>query len=195
MVPVQVMLTGVPLRAGLFTITGCLVTAMGVSWKQPWLPRSAFSGQQDGTKAPGGHPQVQVFLYAHPPLFRRAFVGRRNSSLEDAGLDSEGSNPLHSMQARVSVVDPLPLIRVRMETPPTSVAPQIEQKAVPSSDSSSEIAAAAPKSQEANAPIEPIRASALKGQILSWWLSISNAGTLCCLMVQLSKHWEVLCDV
>ena len=61
-VHVQVMLTGVPLRAGLFTITGCLVTAMGVSWKQPWLPRSAFfgqmSGQQDGTKGLGGHAQV-----------------------------------------------------------------------------------------------------------------------------------------
>ena len=82
------------------------------------------------------------------------------------------------MQARVSVVDPLPLIRARVETPPTSVAPQVEQKAGSAAESSSETAAAAPKAQEANAPIEPIRASALKGQILSWWLNISNAGTL-----------------
>lgn len=64
-VHVQVMLTGMPLRAGLFTITGCLVTAMGVSWKQPWLPRTAFSGQQDGTKAPGGHAQVYSSLCMH----------------------------------------------------------------------------------------------------------------------------------
>ena len=91
------------------------------------------------------------------------------------------------MQAQVSVVDPLPLIRVRVETPPTSVAPQIEQRALPSSESSSETAAAAPKAQEANASIEPIRASALKGQILSWWLSISNAGTLCRLMSRLTE--------
>ena len=90
------------------------------------------------------------------------------------------------MQARVSVVDPLPLIRVRIETPPTSVAPQVEQKAVSSAESSSETAAAAPKAQEACAPIEPIRASALKGQVLSWWLSISNTGTVCCLMQQLT---------
>ena len=83
-VHVQVMLTGVPLRAGLFTITGCLVTAMGVSWRQPWLPRSAFSGQisgqQDGTKVLGGHPQViQLSLYAHPPLLRCGAT-RRNAT-------------------------------------------------------------------------------------------------------------------
>lgn len=61
-VPVQVLLTGMPLAAGLFTITGCRVTAMGVSWKQPWLPRSAFLGQTDtqqkGPKDQDGHAQV-----------------------------------------------------------------------------------------------------------------------------------------
>ena len=54
----QVLLTGVPLTAGLFTVTGCQVTAMGVSWKQPWLPRHAFLGQppsqQNGAKDHGG---------------------------------------------------------------------------------------------------------------------------------------------
>ena len=60
----QVLLTGVPLTAGLFTITGCQVTAMGVSWKQPWLPRSVFlglsNGQQNGAKDQGGHAQVEM---------------------------------------------------------------------------------------------------------------------------------------
>ena len=125
---------------------------------------------------------VQFSLCAHSPLLRRAFLGRHNPSLEDAQSIHRMFNPLHSMQARVSVVDPLPLIRVRVETPPTSVAPQVEQKAMSTAEGSSETAAAAPKAQEANMPIEPIRASALKGQILSWWLSISNAGTLCCPM-------------
>ena len=59
----QVLLTGAPLTAGLFTITGCQVTAMGVSWKQPWLPRSVFlglsNGQQNGAKDQGGHAQVE----------------------------------------------------------------------------------------------------------------------------------------
>lgn len=61
---VQVLLTGVPLTAGMFLITGCQVTAMGVSWKQPWLPRSALLGQgasqQAGVKDQGGHPQVST---------------------------------------------------------------------------------------------------------------------------------------
>ena len=61
---IQVLLTGIPLAPGLFTITGCQVSAMGVSWMQPWLSRSAFLGQvtaeQAGASEQGGHAQVIV---------------------------------------------------------------------------------------------------------------------------------------
>lgn len=82
------------------------------------------------------------------------------------------------MQARVSVVDPLPVVKARIETPPTSVAPAVDQQVPSPPAATPEPAAAAPKAQEANAPIEPIKAIALKGQILSWWLTISNIGTV-----------------
>ena len=70
---VQVLLTGIPLAPGLFTITGCQVSAMGVSWMQPWLSRSAFLGQvsaqQAGATEQGGHAQVTILrslAYASP---------------------------------------------------------------------------------------------------------------------------------
>src|SRR4051794_28915706 len=37
-VGVQVLLTGVPLEKGLYTVTGCNVTSANVSWHQPWSP-------------------------------------------------------------------------------------------------------------------------------------------------------------
>ena len=37
-VRLQVVLTGVPLVRGLLTLTGCRLTALGVTWKQPWTP-------------------------------------------------------------------------------------------------------------------------------------------------------------
>ena len=47
----QVVLTGTPLTKGMFTVVGCHVTALGVSWRQPWTPRPAFMA--DYTWAPG----------------------------------------------------------------------------------------------------------------------------------------------
>ena len=77
----------------------------------------------------------------------------------------------------MSVVDPLPLVRARIETPPTSVAPSTEQPAATPSVASPDTAASAPKAQAEQAAIETVKASALKGQILSWWLNISNIGS------------------
>lgn len=77
----------------------------------------------------------------------------------------------------MSVVDPLPLVKARIETPPTSVAPSMEQPAATPSVASSDAAASAPKAQDEAAATETVRASALKGQILSWWLAISNIGS------------------
>lgn len=74
------------------------------------------------------------------------------------------------------MVDPLPLVKARIEVPPTSVAPVLEQQVPPLPAPASEAPATAQKAQEANASIDPIKASALKGQVLSWWLIVSNAG-------------------
>lgn len=74
------------------------------------------------------------------------------------------------------MVDPLPLVKARIEVPPTSVAPLLDQQVAPLPSTASEAAAAAQKALEANASIDPIKASALKGQVLSWWLVVSNAG-------------------
>ena len=76
------------------------------------------------------------------------------------------------------MVDPLPLVKARIEVPPTSVAPVVEQQAAPPPAAALEAPAAVHKGQEANASIEPVKASALKGQVLSWWLTVSNAGTV-----------------
>lgn len=75
-------------------------------------------------------------------------------------------------------MDPLPLVKARVEMPPTSVAPAAEQQPSAAAPASGQDAsAAALKAPEAHAPAEAIRASALKGQILSWWLSLSNTGS------------------
>ena len=76
------------------------------------------------------------------------------------------------------MVDPLPFVKARIEVPPTSVAPVVEQQVAPLPAAAIEAPAAAHKGQEANASIEPVKASALKGQVLSWWLTVSNAGTV-----------------
>ena len=60
-------------------------------------------------------------------------------------------------QERVSVVDPLPLVKARIEVPPTSVAPVVEQQAAPPPAAALEAPAAVHKGQEANASIEPSR--------------------------------------
>ena len=39
----QVLLTGTPLTVGMFTVVGCRVSALGVSWRQPWTPRAQFA--------------------------------------------------------------------------------------------------------------------------------------------------------
>ena len=76
------------------------------------------------------------------------------------------------------MVDPLPVVKARIAVPPTSVAPAMDQQAAPPPAAALDApAASAPKTQEANASIDPIRASALKGQVLSWWLAVSNTGT------------------
>lgn len=74
------------------------------------------------------------------------------------------------------MVDPLPVVTARIEVPPTSVAPAMDQHMAPPPAAALDAPESALKTQEANASIDPIRASALKGQILSWWLTVSNAG-------------------
>ena len=74
------------------------------------------------------------------------------------------------------MVDPLPLVKARVEVPPTSVAPVLEQQVASLPSTASEAPATAQKAQEPSASIDTIKASALKGQVLSWWLIVSNAG-------------------
>ena len=76
------------------------------------------------------------------------------------------------------MVDPLPVVKARIEVPPTSVAPALDQQVAPLPAAAVEAPAAAHKAQDANGGIEPIKASALKGQVLSWWLIVSNPGTV-----------------
>ena len=56
----QVVLTGVPLGKGLLTLTGCRLTALGVTWKQPWTPLvgSAHASPSAGSQEAGGLAQV-----------------------------------------------------------------------------------------------------------------------------------------
>ena len=58
--PMQVVLTGVPLGKGLLTLTGCRLTALGVTWKQPWMPLvgSAHASPSAGSQEAGGLAQV-----------------------------------------------------------------------------------------------------------------------------------------
>lgn len=49
----RVVLTGTPLAAGMFTVVGCQVAALGVSWRQPWAPRGHFAA--DHSWQPGNH--------------------------------------------------------------------------------------------------------------------------------------------
>lgn len=57
----QVVLTGVPLGKGLLTLTGCRLTALGVTWKQPWTPLvgSAHASPSAGSQEAGGLAQVR----------------------------------------------------------------------------------------------------------------------------------------
>lgn len=64
----QVLLTGIPLTVGMFTVVGCDVTALGVSWRQPWTPRylfvagTAWPKEQAPVKELGGGAQVGFSL-------------------------------------------------------------------------------------------------------------------------------------
>ncbi len=65
---VQVLLTGIPLTVGMFTVVGCDVTALGVSWRQPWTPRhlflagAAWPKEHASSKELGGGAQVGCLL-------------------------------------------------------------------------------------------------------------------------------------
>ena len=79
----------------------------------------------------------------------------------------------------MSVVGPLPLLDVRVEVPPSSVAPQdeaAEPLAAPTPAAKSD---GKPSTAAAEPDVKPISAVALKGQVLNWLLSLSNTGDPC----------------
>ncbi|BDA44212.1 probable trafficking protein particle complex subunit 9 at N-terminal half [Coccomyxa sp. Obi] len=137
----KVLLTGIPLTVGMFTVVGCHVTALGVSWRQPWTPRhvflaeSAWPKEHASTKEPGGQAQ-----------------------------------------ARVSVVDPLPLVEARIEVAPSCVTRSGDraEAAPPQKESKS----AASIKSKGGPSVTLTEAMALKGQVLSWCIGIANIGKL-----------------
>ena len=42
--PTRVLLQGTPLSRGLYVLTGCRMTVLGVTWLQPWVPRKPTLG-------------------------------------------------------------------------------------------------------------------------------------------------------
>lgn len=42
--PTRVLLQGTPLARGLYVLTGCRMTVLGVTWLQPWVPRKPTLG-------------------------------------------------------------------------------------------------------------------------------------------------------
>ena len=179
---VQVLLTGTPLTVGMFTVVGCRVSALGVSWRQPWTPRTQFAADyswQLGNSSMHSPPAKDVsgFAQVFTCAARLLPVGSPHCSADiiewlsaDCGLHWCG-------QARVSVVGPLPLVEARVEVPPSSVAPQDE------ADEPAPAAASAPPKRDvkagASAPepvVKAVSAVALKGQVLKWWLNIANTG-------------------
>ncbi len=42
--PTRVLLQGTPLSRGLYVLTGCRMTVLGVTWLQPWVPRKPSLG-------------------------------------------------------------------------------------------------------------------------------------------------------
>lgn len=86
--------------------------------------------------------------------------------------------PLCCWQARVSVVGPLPLVEARVEVPASSVAPQDEAGEAASAATPTPPAKRDGKSGTSGPEpaAKAISATALKGQVLNWWLSVANTG-------------------
>ena len=42
--PTRVLLQGTPLSRGLYVLTGCRMTVLGITWLQPWVPRKPSLG-------------------------------------------------------------------------------------------------------------------------------------------------------
>lgn len=148
-----------PLVKGHLALTGCRLTALGVTWRQPWL-QPAASGQCAGLPAAeeaGGQVQVPASA-AHQACTR--CTPNPLLSAADWGL---------AAQARVSVVDPLPLMEARLDIAATHV-------------SSADALHALPAAGEASKGGEvPLRAAAtdvtsLRGQVLQCRLIAANAG-------------------
>ena len=77
-------------------------------------------------------------------------------------------------QARVSVVDPLPLVEARVEVAPSCVTRSGERaEATPLQKESKSAASTKSKGVPSVALTE---ATALKGQVLSWCIGIANVG-------------------
>lgn len=188
----QVLLTGTPLTVGMFTVVGCRVSALGVSWRQPWTPRTQFAANHSWQ--PGNSSMhsasardvsglAQVTPCATFIALPVACPRRATSRCRVCHVAIALSAVLHGrhVQARVSVVGPLPLVDARVEVPPSSVAPQDE------AHEPAPVAAAAPPPNKrdgkagAAAPepvVQAVSAVALKGQVLKWWLNIANTGAL-----------------
>lgn len=85
------------------------------------------------------------------------------------------------LQARVTVVQSLPLLEPRLHAPPPSLVPGPQ----PEGDSVANTPEATPKGSAAAAPSapksggpKPLPMAALKGQVLHWAMLLSNAGQL-----------------
>ena len=49
--PTRVLLQGTPLSRGLYVLTGCRMTVLGVTWLQPWVPRKPSLGAPESSCA------------------------------------------------------------------------------------------------------------------------------------------------
>ncbi|KAK9837091.1 hypothetical protein WJX81_002340 [Elliptochloris bilobata] len=130
--PTKVILTGVPLGKGLLTLTGCRLTALGVTWKQPWTP---LVGTMQASSSSG--------------------------SQEAAGL----------AQARVNVVDSLPLMEARLDVAAARVS-------VPADMHASSVAGEASKGAASPASVTTTEVASLRGQVLQCRLIAANAGRM-----------------
>ena len=83
------------------------------------------------------------------------------------------------MQARVTVVQSLPLLEPRLHAPPPALVPAAQPDAsstasnTPEGTPKSSSAAASPSKPEGP---RPLQMAALKGQVLHWAMLLSNAG-------------------
>ncbi|KAK9846875.1 hypothetical protein WJX84_009549 [Apatococcus fuscideae] len=149
--PTKVVLKGAALRKGLYVMTGCSITSLGATWRQKWSLPAATLGQK--LQPSGSVPPLSVQI------------------MESGGL----------AEARVTVVQSLPLLEPRLHAPPPSLVPATQ----PESDSVSNTPEGTPKSSAAAAPSasksggpKPLPMAALKGQVLHWAMLLSNAGSI-----------------